>query len=190
MQRQPREPARSTGNERRPAMTERQYQQDPDVTATTQREVYHRTETAHPEALADDAQRDVYRERVVGPAGEQVVRSEHVSVPSEADRRFATAERIKQVIYFVFGAISVLLALRFVLLLLGASQASPFVQLIYGLSGIFVLPFSGIFGEPSFNASVVEWSSLVGIIVYSLVAYGLARLVDVSYAPARRTYDV
>jgi hypothetical protein len=34
---------------------------------------------------------------------------------------------------------------------------------------------------------VLEWASLVGIIVYALVAYGLARLVELIYAPARRT---
>jgi hypothetical protein len=171
-------------------MTERQYERETAVPAVDQREVYHRTETERSDvAGADDVRREVYRERAVGPAGEQVVRSEHVSVPSAADRRAATATRIKQVIGFVFGAITVLLALRFVLLLLGASEASPFVRFIYGLSNLFVAPFTGIFGEPSFNASVLEWSSLVGIVVYSLVAYGLARLVDVMYAPPRPVYE-
>ncbi|HWQ15545.1 MAG TPA: hypothetical protein VNL77_22275 [Roseiflexaceae bacterium] len=152
--------------------------------------MYHRTETEQYDVgAAEDARRDVYRERVVGPAGEEVVRSEHVSVPSAAERRAATAARIKQIISFLFGAIVVLLAMRFVLLLLGASEASPFVRFIYGLSTPFVVPFMGIFGEPSFNTSVVEWSSLVGMVVYSLVAYGLARLVDVAYAPPRRTYE-
>jgi Trk-type K+ transport system membrane component len=152
--------------------------------------VYHRTERERYDAAPDDAQRDVYREQVVETPGDRYAYSEHVSVPSEAERRAATAERIKQVIYFIFGAVCVLLAARFVLLLLGANPASPFVSFIYGLSGVFALPFTGIFGEPSFNASVLEWSSLVGIVVYSLVAWGLTKLVDVSYAPARRTYDV
>ena len=80
-----------------------------------------------------------------------------------------------------------LLALRFVLLLLGASQASSFVGLVYSLSHPFALPFQGIFGEPAFDGSVIEWASLVGIIIYSLVAYGLARLVALIYAPASPT---
>jgi hypothetical protein len=87
--------------------------------------------------------------------------------------------------------VEVLLAIRFVLLLLGANPDSPFVSLIYGLSGIFVLPFQGIFGEPTFDSSVLEWSSLVGIVVYLLIAYGLARLVELIAAPSRppRTRD-
>jgi hypothetical protein len=171
-------------------MTERQYTREPEAPVVVQREVYHRTDAQHPGAVADDVSRDVYQERVVGPAGEQVVRSEHVSVPSEADRRAATAERMKQVVYFITGAIAVLLGARFALLLLGASEASGFVRFIYGLSTPFMLPFVGIFGEPTFGASVVEWASVVGIIVYLLVGAGIAKLIDVAYAPARRTYDV
>jgi uncharacterized protein YggT (Ycf19 family) len=128
---------------------------------------------------------DVYQERVSGPTGDQVVRSEHVSVPSEATRRAAEAARIKQVIYFIFGVINALLALRFVLLLLGANEASPFVSFIYTLSQPFTAPFQGIFNEPTFGGSVVEWASLVAIIVYMLISYGLARLVELMYAPAR-----
>ena len=160
-------------------MTEREYyrESEPD-----RRDVYR--ETVVDEAGAPVA-RDIYREQVSGPYGEQVVRSEHVSVPSEAARRDAAVARAKQVIYFIFGAVNVLLAMRFVLLLLGASQASSFVRLIYGLSRPFVLPFQGIFGQPTFEGSVIEWSSLVGIVVYVLIAYGLARVIELAYAPAR-----
>jgi hypothetical protein len=150
----------------------------------TRREAYRETvvdETGRPASAA----RDIYEERTSGPAGEQVVRSEHVSVPSMATRRAAGVERAKQVIYFIFGFINVLLVIRFVLLLLGASQASSFVSLIYGLSRPFALPFQRIFAEPAFNGSVIEWASLVGIVVYSLIAYGLVRVIELIYAPAR-----
>jgi len=139
------------------------------------------------ESSRDTDARDVYQERVSGFAGDQVVRSEHVSVPSDAARRGARVTRITQVIYFVFGVINMLLVIRFVLLLLGANAASPFVTLIYSLSGAFVLPFRGIFAEPDLGASVIELAALVGIVVYSLVAYGLARVVELIYAPVHPT---
>ena len=163
-------------------MTERD-NRDP-APEPTRREAYHETvvdETGRPASAA----RDIYEERTSGPAGEQVVRSEHVSIPSMATRRAAGVERARQVIYFIFGVINVLLVLRFVLLLLGASQASSFVSLVYGLSRPFALPFQRIFAEPAFNGSVIEWASLVGIVVYSLIAYGLVRVVELIYAPAR-----
>ena len=163
-------------------MTERD-NRDP-APEPTRREAYHETvvdETGRPASAA----RDIYEERTSGPAGEQVVRSEHVSIPSMATRRAAGVERARQVIYFIFGIVNVLLVLRFVLLLLGASQASSFVSLVYGLSRPFALPFQRIFAEPAFNGSVIEWASLVGIVVYSLIAYGLVRVVELIYAPAR-----
>ncbi len=171
-------------------MTEREHYRD-QRPETAQREIYHETVVDEPDTLVD-ADRDLYQERISGPTGEEVLRSEHVSVPSAASQRAARVARAKQVIYFIFGAIEALLAIRFVLLLLGASEGSSFVALIYGLSRPFVLPFQGIFGEPSFGTSVIEWSSLVGIIVYALVAYGLARLMELVYAPVRssRTRDV
>jgi hypothetical protein len=155
--------------------------------APTQRDVYRETQVDETSAPVDDAARDVYQERVSGPAGDQVVRSEHISVPSDAARRSAGVTRTNQVLYFIFGAINVLLVLRFVLLLLGANEVSPFVTLIYSLSRAFVLPFRGIFAEPDLGASVIEWAALVGIVVYSLVAYGLARIVELIYAPVHPT---
>ena len=170
-------------------MTEREsYRETAPAPAPSRRDVYHETVVDEASAPVDDAAaRDVYQERVSGPAGDRVVRSEHVNVPSEAARRSAGVTRVKQVIYFIFGVISVLLGMRFVLLLLGANAASPFVTLIDGLSRPLVLPFRGIFSEPALGGSVFEWASLVGIVVYSLVAYGLARGVELIYAPAHTT---
>jgi hypothetical protein len=37
----------------------------------------------------------------------------------------------------------------------------------------------------SLGAAVFEWSSLVALVVYMTVAYGLARLVDIFSAPPR-----
>jgi hypothetical protein len=170
-------------------MTEHEsYRETDPAPAPSRRDVYRETVVDATSApVADAAARDVYQERVSGPAGDQVVRSEHVSVPSAAARRGAGVTRVTQVIYFIFGAINVLLVLRFVLLLLGANEVSPFVTLIYSLSRAFVLPFRGIFAEPDLGASVIEWAALVGIVVYSLVAYGLARIVALIYAPVHPT---
>ncbi|HEY3230337.1 MAG TPA: hypothetical protein VGJ87_14040 [Roseiflexaceae bacterium] len=170
-------------------MSERGSSRDTDpAPEPSRRDVYRETVVDATSApLADAATRDIYQERVSGPAGDQVVRSEHVSVPSAAARRGADVTRTKQVIYFIFGAINVLLVIRFVLLLLGANEVSPFVNLIYGLSRAFVLPFRGIFGAPDLGGSVFEWATLVGIVVYSLVAYGLVRIVELIYAPVRPT---
>jgi hypothetical protein len=170
-------------------MTEREKERTSgSPTTPMQREVYRETtvEVGNTPAV-DGAARDVYEKRVSEPGGEYSVHTEHVSVPSAATRRGVGVTRAKQAITFVFGAINALLAIRFALLLLGANEVSGFVSFIYNLSHVFVLPFRGIFAEPVLGTSVFEWAALIGIIVYSLVAYGLVRIVELVYAPARPT---
>lgn len=83
----------------------------------------------------------------------------------------------KRVIYYIAGFIIALLALRLVLLLLAANQGAPFVDFVYGLSSVFAWPFYGIFSyQPSYGQSTLEVSTVVAIIVYALIAMGLARL--------------
>lgn len=83
----------------------------------------------------------------------------------------------QRVIWFIAGLVSIIIGLRFVLLLLGANQGAGFTDLVYSLSAPLVAPFVGIFGEPSYGVSIFEISSLLAIVVYSLIAWGLAKLV-------------
>ena len=102
-----------------------------------------------------------------------------------ADRGVSPAVIGARVVYWLTGVIIALLALRIVLLLLGANQASPFVNFVYNLSGIFAWPFYGIFNyEPTYGNSTLELSSIVAIIVYALVGMGIARLLTLG---SRRT---
>lgn len=83
-----------------------------------------------------------------------------------------------RVVWFVFGVIEVLIAIRFVLMLLGANAAAGFVKMIYGVSGIFMAPFIAIFNTQKVaSGAVFEWSALVAIAIYALVAWGIASLI-------------
>ncbi len=82
----------------------------------------------------------------------------------------------KRIVYYIGGAIIALLALRFVLALLGAAEGNGFVDFVYGLSSVFVAPFFGIFGEPTYGASQLETSTLVAIVVYALLTVGVGKL--------------
>ncbi len=86
-----------------------------------------------------------------------------------------------RIVYFIFGVIAAFIGIRFVLLLLAANQGNAFVDFIYGVSGVFVAPFYGIFGNtPQFGASVVDVSSLIALIVYGLLAWGIVSLVTLA----------
>ncbi len=83
----------------------------------------------------------------------------------------------QRVVWYIAGFIIVLLALRLVLQLLGANAGNGFVDFIYSLSGVFAAPFYGMFNyTPSYGVSYFEVSTLVAILIYALVAWGIAKL--------------
>jgi len=99
-------------------------------------------------------------------------------------KREATgSQTVGYFVYFIFGALEILLIFRFVLKLLGANVSSYFVGLIYNISGIFILPFEGIFrrslSQGLETTSVLEPSTLVAIIVYAIIAWGVVKLVRI-----------
>lgn len=84
---------------------------------------------------------------------------------------------VSRVIMFVFGVIEVFIAIRFVLMLLGANAEAGFVKMIYGVSGVLMAPFIAIFNTQKVDGAVFEWSALVAIAIYALVAWGLTALI-------------
>jgi YggT family protein len=102
-------------------------------------------------------------------------RTEAVVSDPYAQRR-GTASKVSQAIYLIFGIVEALLVLRFVLKLLGANPEAGFASLIYRISTPLVAPFVGLFGAPQMNGMVLELEAVVAIVVYGLVAWGLAKL--------------
>jgi len=94
-------------------------------------------------------------------------------------RKVSSAVTAQRVVYYVGGLLIAILALRLLFQLLGANQGSAFVDLLYGVSGVFVAPFFGIFGEPTFGTSQFETSTFVAIIIYGLITIGVAKLVTI-----------
>ena len=96
---------------------------------------------------------------------------------------------LERIVWFVFGAIDVLIAVRFVLELLGANAQAGFVQLVYGLSDLFMAPFNAIFSTQRFAGSRLEWSALVAMAIYALIAWGLVMLIR-AVSPRERSETV
>lgn len=126
----------------------------------------------------EDAEVETTHRRVVSPAaGSTSVEQVDVVATDPYDERRAIADKMVQAIYFVFGVVEVLIALRFVLKLLGANPNAGFSSFIYSVTWPLVAPFAGMFDTPAANGSVVEWHSLIAMVVYALLAWLLARLV-------------
>jgi hypothetical protein len=83
----------------------------------------------------------------------------------------------QRVIWYITGVIIALLLLRLVLLMLGANDSNAFVGFIYALSGFFAAPFFGIFNyQPTYGQFTFEVSTIVAIIVYTVVGWGITKL--------------
>lgn len=88
----------------------------------------------------------------------------------------------KRIIYYILGVLEVLMTFRFIFKLLGASPDSGFVSLIYAITGAFLVPFFGIFRSIITKGieiqSVLEPATLIGMLVYALIAWGLVQLLE------------
>lgn len=91
--------------------------------------------------------------------------------------RVPAEEVMTKVVWFIFGVIEVLIAIRFVLMLLGANAEAGFVRMIYAVSDIFMAPFVAIFATQEVSGATFEWSALVAIAVYALIAWGIVALI-------------
>lgn len=81
-----------------------------------------------------------------------------------------------QVVWYILGIAEVLLAFRFFLKLLGANSAAGFTSFIYGVTHIFAAPFLNVFRITQVAGSVFEWTTLLAMFVYWLLAVGIIKL--------------
>lgn len=89
------------------------------------------------------------------------------------------SETIERVIYYFFGIIEVLLAFRLILKVTGASTSSGFVSGVYAVAGVFAMPFEGIFRRGTASGMTFEPGTLVAIVVYAILAWGIVKLLQV-----------
>jgi hypothetical protein len=104
-------------------------------------------------------------------------------VPMTPKKEVSNSQTVQYVIYFLFGILEILLAFRLIFKLTGANSVSAFVSMIYSITGIFIVPFEGIFRrgytQGIETTSVLEPSTLVAIVVYAILAWGIVKLVKI-----------
>lgn len=130
------------------------------------------------EVVARVEQRDV-----VGPGGQ--VLHQDVAVAEFVDNVEARQSRalwLENLIYFIFGAISLLIATRVLLRAIGANPENGFTNFIYRLSQLFVAPFSSMVSPIELGTTAVfEIASVLAIIIYLILAWLLVRLMGLLF---------
>lgn len=81
-----------------------------------------------------------------------------------------------QIVWYILGAIETLLAIRLVLKLLGANPAAGFSNFIYDFSYVFAAPFLNVFRTTRVDGNIFEWTTLLAMAVYYIVALGIIKL--------------
>ena len=81
-----------------------------------------------------------------------------------------------QIVWYVLGFIEALLAFRFFLRLIGANPQAGFTDFIYSFTHPLVLPFMNVERSPQAAGSVFEATTLLAMVVYWLIAWGIIRL--------------
>jgi hypothetical protein len=104
---------------------------------------------------------------------------EHVSVTQVGSYNF----RATAVVGFLVGVVDVIIAARFLGKLFGASVQSSFVHGIYSVSAPLVAPFTGIFGDSGSKTNTFETASLVALVVYAVIGWGIIVLIRIATAP-------
>ncbi len=135
--------------------------------------------TSNSSAAYSQSQHESY----VDPMGNQVENREEV-YEDENQRRANIRFWIANVTYFVLAVLEIILLLRFLFRLLGANQGNGFVMFLYNLSYVFAAPFKGIFADHAVGSNgVFEVSTLIAMVVYALLAWGIVSLGRVIFAP-------
>lgn len=81
-----------------------------------------------------------------------------------------------QIVWYLLGILEILLAFRFVLKLLGANATAGFTSFIYGVTYIFTAPFNSVFRMTQVEGSIFEWTTLLAMFVYWVIAFGIIKL--------------
>lgn len=86
-----------------------------------------------------------------------------------------TEPRGAQIVWYMLGLVEVALAFRFVLRFLDSPNAG-FTHFIYTSTQVFVAPFLNMFHITYVEGSVFDWTTVVAMAVYWIVATGITRL--------------
>jgi ABC-type Na+ efflux pump permease subunit len=85
-----------------------------------------------------------------------------------------------QVIWYLFTLLEILLIFRLVLKFTGANPDAGFTSFIYSATWPFAQPFIAVFRPTFVGNQIFEWTTLLAMIVYYLIAWGITSLLTMS----------
>jgi len=96
------------------------------------------------------------------------------------------SNRFTQIVLLIFSVLEALFALRILLKLIGANPESLLVALIYGVTSLFLFPFTGLVQSQTMGSMVLETSSMFAVVVYALIAALVEKITTLAFIRPRR----
>ena len=95
---------------------------------------------------------------------------------SEQDRN-VFAFKATHAVWVAFGLLEALIGFRIGMKLVGANPADPIASFVYNTTSLFVAPFAGLATSPSVGMAVLELSSVIALVAYAFLGWGVERIV-------------
>jgi hypothetical protein len=121
------------------------------------------------------------RRRRTGPITSSSSASARTVFPTDQE----LLQRVSWLIELATWILNGLIGLRFLLKLMAANPANAFAQMIYFLTTQFLAVFVGLTQTPSFEGFEIEFYDLIAIMVYSVLAWAIIRLLWILFARVR-----
>ena len=113
--------------------------------------------------------------------------TEQVTRDVAAERRLGMVQ-VNRIIWAVLSLLEILLALRFALKLIGANPNAGFAVFMYGITGVFVMPFTGLVATWFSGETILEVTTLIAMAVYALLFWVVVGVIPiVAYRASART---
>ena len=89
--------------------------------------------------------------------------------------------KTEQITWLIIGILEGLFGIRLVLKLIAANPEAGFSQLIYGVTAVFLVPFTNLTENPTAGGSVLEVTTLIAMLFYALFAWAVIRVLYVIF---------
>ena len=116
----------------------------------------------------DQVDRTVVTQEPAGVAGQETVRTDSRRITRSGP---GGSEMTRRIVLLIFGLIQIVIAARFVLLLLDAREANGLVSAILTIGQVFVVPFEGILRASNIysGGSIFQVAAVVAFIGWSVL---------------------
>jgi uncharacterized protein YggT (Ycf19 family) len=86
-----------------------------------------------------------------------------------------------RVVFYLTDVIEILLGVRFIMKALGANAGNIFTGTLYGITDRLLYPFRNAFPPGAAGGYVIEWSALLGMLAYLVLALLIVRLLRILF---------